>query len=284
MLKSLLAASDLSSRSRPALWRALQLAEAAQARVGVLHVVDDDQPEANMREQMRNAELELQAQVDACAVHTDCEVFARPGHAFQVICEEAHARDADLIVLGSHRRQFLRDVFIGTTTERVTRTAGRPLLMANGGTRERWKNVYIGVDMSETSAQAARTAHALGLLDGANVSFVHAYAPLTRQMMTYAGVAEKRIKEEAAREFQTTRQELARFIEGLGLSGVPHRTRIVEGLGASALAGVVEQGKADLLVIGTRGLSGVKRLFLGSVAQDLMSSLEIDVLAVPPLA
>ena len=40
----------------------------------------------------------------------------------------------------------------------------------------------------------------------------------------------------------------------------------------------------DPLAIGTRGLSGIRRLFLGSVAQKLMGSVEIDVLAVPPQA
>jgi len=37
-------------------------------------------------------------------------------------------------------------------------------------------------------------------------------------------------------------------------------------------------------IIGTRGLSGVQRLFLASVELKLMSSLEIDILAVPPTA
>lgn len=156
--------------------------------------------------------------------------------------------------------------------------------MANGKTDERWKKVFIAIDMSETSAEAARKAHALGLLAGAGVSFVHAYAPITRQMMTYAGLPEKRVEEEADHDFRATCSEVARFIQGWGLDELRYSARIVEGLGAAAIGGVVDQGKSDLLVIGTRGLSGVKRLFLGSVAQELMSSLEIDILAVPPKA
>lgn len=284
MLKSLLVASDLSSRSKPAVWRAVQLAEAARARLAVLHVVEDDQPDARRQEEMRSAQEFLDGQLGAFGKPQACEVFTRAGDAFQVISEVAQARDADLIVLGAHRRQVLRDVFVGTTIERVSRTAGRPVLMANGKTGERWKKVFIAIDMSETSAQAARTAHALGLLDGAEVTFVHAYAPIVRPMMIYAGITQDRVAEEAEREFQNTRRDVARFIQDLGLGDLSYNARIVEGLGAGALAGIVEQAKPDLLVIGTRGLSGVKRLFLGSVAQELMSSLEIDILAVPPAA
>ncbi len=284
MLTSLLVASDLSSRSKPAVMRGVQLADSTQARLAILHVVEDDQPEDRMREEMRSAAAFLEEQATALGRPAHCEIVTRAGDAFRVIAEEAQARAADLIVLGAHRRQFLRDIFIGTTIERVTRTAGCPLLMANAKTGERWRRVLIAVDLSETSGQAARAALALGLLDEAEVTFLHAYAPVTRQMMIHAGVGENRVRAEAEREFQAIRREVSGFIQGLGLGDLDYAARIVEGTGATAIAGVVEQAKPDLLVIGTRGLSGVKRLFLGSVAQELMSSVEIDILAVPPKA
>lgn len=284
MLTSLLVASDLSSRSKPAVMRGLQLAEATQARLAILHAVEDDQPEARMREEMRSAAAFLEEQATALGRPAQCEIVTRAGDAFRVIAEEANARAADLIVLGAHRRQFLRDIFIGTTIERVTRTAGCPLLMANAKTGERWRRVFIAIDLSETSGQAARATFALGLLDEAEVTFLHAYAPVTRQMMIHAGVSEDRVRHEAEREFQAIRREVSGFIQGLDLRDLDYGARIIEGTGATAIAGVVEQAKPDLLVIGTRGLSGVKRLFLGSVAQELMSSVEIDILAVPPMA
>lgn len=282
MLKSILVASDLSSRSKPAVQRAVQLAEGSGAALCVLHVVEDDLLEDRMRPEIRSAEDYLTDQVAGFGKPPACEIAVATGHAFHVIGEEARIREADLIVMGAHRRQFLRDVFVGTTIERVTRTAGRPVLMANSDRATRWRKVFIATDMSETSGLAARKAQALGLLDSADVSFVHGYAPITRQMMTYAGIPAERVHEEAEREFQSTRRELGRFIQGLDLGEMNYNARIIEGVGADAIAGLVEQAKPDLLVIGTRGLSGVRRLLLGSVAQELMGSVEIDVLAVPP--
>ncbi len=282
MPTALLAASDLSSRSAPALARAVRLAARTGARLAVLHVVEDDQPEARMQEAQRSAESFLREQLGALGAPADCEVITRAGDAFRVIGEEAEARAAELIVLGAYRRRLLRDVFIGTTVERVTRTAGRPVLMANGPGGEGWRRVCIATDMSQASAEAARAAHALGLLDGVEVTFVHAYAPITREMMTHAGIAEDRVRGESKRAFDDTRREVARFIQKLDLGDLSYSARIVDGLGASAITGVVEQTQPDLLVIGTRGLSGVRRLFLGSVAQELMASLDIDILAVPP--
>ena len=282
MLKSILVASDLSSRSIPALERAVQLAERTGARLCVLHVVEGDLPGERLREEIRTAESDLTEQVDAIGRPDDCDVVVATGHAFHTIGEQARARASDVIFMGAHRRQFLRDVFIGTTIERVTRTAARPVLMVNSTTGAPWTRVFIATDMSETSAHSARTAQDLGLLDGAEVTFIHGYAPVTRQMMNYAGIPGERVHEEAQREFQSTRRELGRFIQALNLGDLNYNARIIEGVGADAIAGFVEQARPDLLVIGTRGLSGVRRLFLGSVAQDLMGNLETDVLAVPP--
>lgn len=284
MLKSILAASDLSSRSVPAVGRAQQLAASNGARLCILHVIETDLLEDRMEAAVRDAEDYLLAQAEGPGRTEGTEVIVANGHAFQVIGEEARHRSADLIVMGAHRRRNLRDVFVGTTVERVTRTAGRPVLMAQAVTAARWRKVFIATDLSEASADAARTAHALGLLDGAEVTFVHAFAPVTRQMMTHAGIPAARIHQEAEREFQSVRRELGRFVAGLELGDLDYHARIIEGIGADAIAGLVEQAAPDLLVIGTRGLSGVKRLFLGSVAQELMGSLGIDVLAVPPRA
>lgn len=284
MLESILVASDLSSRSKPAVQRAVQLAEGSGAVVCVLHVVEEDLLEDRMRHEIRSAEDYLSDQIAGLGAPSQAEVAVVTGHAFHAIGEEARAREADLIVMGAHRRQFLRDVFVGTTIERVTRTAGRPVLMANCKTGERWRKVFIATDMSDSSGHAARKAHELGLLDHADVTFVHGYAPITRQMMTHAGIPADRVREEAEREFQSTRRDLGRFIQSLDLGDLSYNARIIEGVGADAIAGLVEQAKPDLLVIGTRGLSGVKRLFLGSVAQELMGSVDVDVLAVPPQA
>lgn len=284
MLKSLLVASDLSKRSAVAVERAVQLSGLAQTQLTVLHVVENDHLEHVTRDEIKSVERHLSDQVAKVTLQIDCRIKVASGHAFHVIGEEARSIEADIVIMGAHRRQFLRDIFTGTTIERVTRSAGRPVLMANTRPADRWRRVFIATDLSDTSGHAARTALSLGLLVGADVTFVHGFAPVTRQMMTHAGIPADRVHEEAERDFQSARLALGRFIQNLDLGDLNYNARIIEGVGADAIAGFVSQAKPDLLVIGTRGLSGVKRLFLGSVAQDLMGSLEIDILAVPPKA
>lgn len=101
--------------------------------------------------------------------------------------------------------------------------------------------------------------------------------------MTHAGTPAEGVRKEAGRTFQATRRELGQVIEGLGLGDLSDSARITEGVGADAIEGLVEQARPDLLVLGTPGLSGVKRLFPGSDAQQLTGSLDIDVPAEPPI-
>lgn len=284
MLKSILVASDLSTRSKPAVQRGALLAKAHRARLCVLNVVDDNFAGDRIYAEVARIEHDLATHVEGFGKPADFAVAVRGGHTFKTISEEAHTRAADLIIMGAHRRQVLRDVFVGTTIERVIRTAGRPVLMANSKTGERWRKVLVTTDLSDVSSDAARTAHRLGFLEDVRVSFAYGYAPVTRHMMTHAGIPEERIRQEIERESQTARKDLTKFVERLGLGERNYSAHVFDGVGADAIEELVEDSKPDLLVIGTRGLSGVQRLFLGSVAQDLMGRLEIDVLAVPPIS
>lgn len=53
------------------------------------------------------------------------------GDAFDAILRTAEMVSADLIVMGTHRKQLLRDIFVETTIERVIRTGPYPVLMVN---------------------------------------------------------------------------------------------------------------------------------------------------------
>ena len=60
--------------------------------------------------------------------------------------------------MGAHRKQLLRDIFVGTTIERVIRTGPHPVLMVNNEVRRAYRTALAAVDMSEASASAIRTA------------------------------------------------------------------------------------------------------------------------------
>lgn len=284
MPRNLLVASDLSLRSKPALQRAQILRKAWQARLQVLHVVDTDcLPEAAPEEERLARDALTRDLAGASAAYPDLDpprILLRSGDPFEEILSAAEEADADLIVLGAHRKRRLLDMFIGTTAERVIRRGLRPTLMVHGEAVAPWRHVMLAVDMSEASLQAVRQAQALGVLDGARVTLVHAFDPVARFSMSYTGMDDDRLRTYIDDERAEATRTLRTFLQQIELEAAA-RILLVEGNAPQAIAQAVAERGADLLVVGTKGASGVKRLVLGSVAEELLDSAAIDVLAVP---
>ena len=85
MLKSILVASDLSSRSKAAVQRVVQIAEKNGATLTVLHVVEDDLFEDRMREEIGKATEYLSEQVAGFGLSNQSEVTVATGHAFHPV-------------------------------------------------------------------------------------------------------------------------------------------------------------------------------------------------------
>jgi nucleotide-binding universal stress UspA family protein len=281
----ILAATDFSTRSQRAVRRAGLLARDSRAELTLVHVVDDDQPPELVALERREAERILGEQIGAVAELRDLPSHALvvEGDPFDGILRAAASTGADLVVMGTHRKQLLRDILVGTTIERVIRTGPVPVLMVNGEVEQAYRTALAPVDLSEPSVNAIRTGMALGLPGGARLALVHAFVPLGKGQMFQAGLNQDTIDQYVAEERLRATKDLTAFLEANGLDEHGQPVRVVEEGGAfEVISKAVEQVKPDVLVMGTRGRSGLTRMLLGSVTEEVLRSLDIDILAVPP--
>lgn len=273
----LMIATDLSTRSEAAIQRGRLLASQFGADALVTHIVDDDQPTLMVQHQQDQAEATLTA---------SCRDFARvrvvAGIPFLGICRCAQEHRAELIVMGSHRKRVLLDVFTGTTIERVVRHSNTPVLMVNREPQGPYARVLAALDLSEHARHALVSAAALGLLVGTELHAVHALDDPVNTQMVFAGVDEKTIHEHTSRRLEAARKAVSRSLETAPLDKLEMTLHVAQGLAFEVVRDTALQQKADLVVIGTRGSGGLKHLFLGSVADQALRSLDCDVLVVPP--
>lgn len=274
----ILVGTDLSERSQAALARATQLANESQAQLDLLHVVDGDLPPELVDAQAKRAQEWLSEHIALDPGTPGVGVLVRPGDPHTELIAAADEFGADLIVLGAHRRRLLLDAFIGTTAERLLRVSTRPALVAHSRSTQPYRSVLVATDLSETSARALRSARELGLL-GERPMLVHVFHALAKGKLNQVG-------EDAASHVEAERtraaQELDAFLAKHGLADLSHRVLLREGRAAPEIRNLVSELEPDLLVLGTKGLTGVKRAALGSVAESLMRSVPCDVLAVAP--
>lgn len=266
-MERLLVASDLYERSRRALRRALSLGKQFDADLTILYVADNDRPEGLVEEECQRSEealADLVVELGGEQFEPAPLIVAREGDPFQIIAEEADAVDADLIVMGSHRKRLLKDVFTGTTIERVMRSTGRPVLMVNQDGEEPYQR-----DL-------------LGLMASGSTGVVHGFMPLGEGLMNYAGIERSKIDEHVSFSANQARDALDAFLRERELHQASQVIFLEKGTPFEAVKSGVDAVQPDLLVIGTRGHSGLKKIFLGSVADQVLRQIECDILAVPP--
>ncbi|MCG7394584.1 universal stress protein [Microvirga sp. ACRRW] len=280
----ILAATDFSTRSQRAVRRAGLLARDGGAELTLVHVVDDDQPPELIALEMREAERILGEQIDAVAElrGLSSRALVVAGNPFDGILRAAASMSAGLIVMGAPRKQLLRDILVGTTVERVIRTGSVPVLMVNGEVERPYRTALAPVDLSEPSVNAIRSAMALGLPVGARLALVHAFLPLAKGQMFYSGLNRETIDGYVAEERARATRELIAFLEENGLSDHGQPVHVEEGAPIEVISKAVEQSGPDVLIIGTHGRTGIAKAFLGSVTEEVLRSLDIDILAVPP--
>lgn len=280
----ILAATDFSTRSNRALRQAGLLAQSGNTQLHVLHVVDDDQPEDWVRMERREGERVLREQINSMPELHGVEVdpMVTTGDPFDGILRAGTAVNADLIVMGSHRKQLLLDVFVGTTIERVIRKGSIPVLMVNNEAQRIYRNVVAPVDMSASSAKALRVALSTGLIGDERATLLHAFLPLAKGKLFIAGADKVDVDHYVASERERAMGELAAFLIENDLQGAKWSMRLEEGDPMEVISRVVSETRPDLLVMGTHGRSGLLKALIGSVTEEALRSLSVDVLVVPP--
>lgn len=282
-MKHLLVASDLSRRSELAVAQALFLARRFDASLTVLHVTDDELPAAVFEAAREQAKASLRGTVERLAGTDAVRVAVRVagGLDFQVIVDAAEQEDASLIVLGAHRRNLLKDVFTGTTVERVVRNTTRPVLVAKRPDPGGYPCTVAAVDLTFEAVDTARVAHLMAA--GQTVYLMHVLDDAVQARMRVADASGEHLE-----RYRDSMEERCRgVLNGIAeraLLGAADFLPIVQwGAAAHRIAGTAQTLHAGLCVIGTRThtKTSAQRLFLGSVCEEVLRDMACDVLALP---
>jgi nucleotide-binding universal stress UspA family protein len=280
----ILAATDFSTRSNRALRQAGLLAQpGSNAQLHIVHVLDDDQPEELTHIEKREAERLLRKQIDSMPElrGTQSHPVVVTGDPFDGILRVAAEIKPDLIVMGSHRKQMLLDIFTGTTIERVVRKGAFPVLMVNFEAQRKYERVIAPTDMSDVSADALRVALSTGLISDKGATLLHAFVAWARGKMFIANADKTSIDSYVAEERQLAMDELAAFLVTNNLQHVRWSLRVEEAEPMEIISRAVSDMRPDLLVMGTHGRSPLMKALIGSVTEEALRSLNVDILAVP---
>ena len=201
----------------------------------------------------------------------------RVGRAHVDILEMREKIGAEMIVLGVHREDAFKDLFRGTTAERVIRASSVPVLLVKDCAGA-YRRIMVGVDFSIYSRRAVEFA--IKFVPDGEFHLVHAYDVPFSGFLYGRETQEQVSKQHEIQFHKMIDDEMAAFLSGFAPE-TPKLERVMkQGSAREVIHQQVGQIKPDLLVIGTHGRTGVAHALLGSVAEDLLSDPPCDVLAV----
>jgi nucleotide-binding universal stress UspA family protein len=201
-----------------------------------------------------------------------------------MIRQQAETVACDLIVMTTHGRGTFARFWLGSVADELVRTSSVPVLLVRPGEESPdlekpppLRHLLLPLDGSPLSEQIVAPAMNLGELTGADYTLMRVVRPPVPAVFSVEGrsvsdMAEAmigRAEEQAARQRAEAEEYLVRVAGPLRERGLTVLTR-VEVVDSPATA-ILRGGKcADLIALATHGRKGLKRLFLGSVADKLI--------------
>ena len=285
--KRILVATDFSEPADRALEGALALASRTQAEVHLIHALEVALPlfepyavvlpadwvgEARRlaKEKLASAEARVRARGLAGSTHLGDVPAA---HA---IAERARAVGADLVVVGTHGHTGLKHVLLGSVAERTVEHAPCAVWTVKGDAPAAPpRTLVVGIDFSEAGGEALDTAAEWARLFGARLHVVHALQIPMPLIAPYEVAIPEGIIEGARREAQRQLEQAAKRAAGVGVT-----TELASIPAHAALVDAAKRLPAELIVTGSRGLTGLKHALLGSVAERTLRYAPCSVLTV----
>jgi nucleotide-binding universal stress UspA family protein len=261
------------------------------ARITLLHVVPKLLPrdarsraESDARKALQLAGRRLASKLrDSVKVVTT----VKAGGVVAEITRHARSSKAELVVMGRGGGSALRDMFLGSTAERVLRRSQLPTLVVRRPAREVYLSPWFALDADSPAHGILALALRVLPAPRPQLGLVHAYdAPY--HSLRYPSFSSDLGREERSHYRQTALHEMARtlataLVEGKASSSdaLSWKSHIQYGSPRTVISNTVARTGADLLVLGTHGYTGLAHALLGSVAGEVLREVPCDVLVVP---
>ncbi|MCB0514768.1 MAG: universal stress protein [Chitinophagales bacterium] len=146
------------------------------------------------------------------------------------------------------------------------------------------QNILVPTDFSTFSHNALHYALEIAYTSGAKIFLMHAlykgYAPTqasTENLHQFIEISHEKANDDFKQYLQKVQEEYSRE----ELSNMPLEYILMEGFAVDQIIELSQAQHFDLLIIGTKGVSGLRQMFFGSNTQAIIERTDVPVLAVP---
>lgn len=195
------------------------------------------------------------------------------GEAYETIVEVAEDEGRDLIVMGVRGISYAERLLVGSTTARVIGFSSQDVLVIPEKASVGWERLLLATDGSEYSRKAAERALALAQASGGTLKIISVLEISPHIYAVAPELAEEKIK--LPRKYAQEAKDLA------ASRGIIAEDFVREAESADEpIIDLARQADIDLIVMGSHGRTGLKRLLMGSVTERVIGNAPCPVLVV----
>lgn len=262
-MKKILVPTDFSEQAEYALRVAASLAKQNNAEIYLLHMLElpshllSGDTNLNVPEQLlfmkiANERFETTLEKDylkGITIHQTVE----SEKAFEGITDAVRVHDIDMIVMGSSGASGIKEMFIGSNTEKVVRTSDVPVLVIKNAMEDfTVRNFVFASDFGDD--QKLVFEQALDFANSFNAKLNLLFVNTPSRFVTTA-VAEKKMNDFIA-DFELKDHTLTIYNDDTIEHGILNFSKSID---------------ADLIGMSTHGRQGLAHFFNGSISEDLVN-------------
>lgn len=300
-INKILLPTDFSDCADHALTQAVDLAERFGATLHILHVVNELDPDwygltnaqdraTALREEIQDQALKRLHELAPDEPDRNVETVVSLQLSFDVagtINEYVGEREIDLIVMGTHGRQGLERLMLGNVADKLIRHAPCPVLTVNE--KAPWitsqegtsiTDILAPIDFSKHSQEALRTAKVFARAHDATLHLLFIAEKRVVPTFSDTGIPGANVVEMDPKIVENAEAALQQLYDSVGGPDGEARMHVREGNVANDVVDFAEANGVGMIVMATRGLTGVDRFLLGSNTERIVRVASCPVLTV----
>ncbi len=270
-LNKILLATDGSEFSAGAEHEAINLAGLLDTQLDIMSVVNayPEEDALAFQELIKRAEEKANNYMDglkskAVEAGVKCQNLIRYGETpYQTIVETAEEQEVDLIIMGRHGKKNMMRLLVGASTAQVIGNAPCSILVTPRDSKIKGNAILLAVDGSPYSELAATAASALAI-------------ELNAPIMVLSVIRSEH-KDNRRKEAEAVVEHTGKILRE---KGIRVQKRVMTGRYVKTIIETAQELDCDLIVVGSHGRTGLKKLLLGSVSERVIGLANCAVLVV----
>jgi nucleotide-binding universal stress UspA family protein len=271
IFQRVLAGADGSERALEAVRRAARIAALTDAPLDVVFVVDTHRAHDDEDVRREADDALAVAEEAARAERADVRTRVAAGDPAHALIDEALEHDAGLLAVGPDAGLLGGAIRIGRVAAHILRNAPMSVLLGrdSGGTFPH--RIECGIDGSDSSVHTAGLAATIAVRARAELRLQHVIPVFRGDNAEWTLGPEEESPPEIADAVSEARRRGVEPVRAMAMGRPEH-----------AIVETARRDDVDLVVVGHRGSSGVARVLLGSVSEQVAQHASCSVLVARP--